>query len=129
MSDLFIGDVANQTGIATSTIRYYESIGLLPQPQRISGRRRYNRTIFKQIKSIRMAQSFGWSLDEIKESFVDAPSHIPFSARWKARVPEKISELEALIQKATETKKFLEIGLECDCIDIDDCQIIDVIKT
>ncbi|MFN8565769.1 MAG: MerR family DNA-binding transcriptional regulator, partial [Anaerolineae bacterium] len=37
-----ISEVARRVGVRTSTLRYYESIGLLPAPKRVSGRRRYD---------------------------------------------------------------------------------------
>ena len=40
--DLTIGEVAQRAGVTASTIRYYESIGLLPHPQREHGQRRYD---------------------------------------------------------------------------------------
>ena len=39
--ELTIGEVARKAGVATSSIRYYESIGLLPAPARLHGQRRY----------------------------------------------------------------------------------------
>ncbi|MFT5194476.1 MAG: MerR family redox-sensitive transcriptional activator SoxR [Cellvibrionaceae bacterium] len=123
MSDLLIGEIAKKVGIATSAIRYYESIGLLPQPSRVNGRRRYDKAILKQLKMIRITQSFGWTLEEIRESLVDVPQHVPFSERWKGRAPQKISELELIIANAQQKKKLLEQGLNCVCVDVDDCSL------
>lgn len=38
---MLIGALSTETGIAASTIRYYEKLGILPQPTRVSGQRRY----------------------------------------------------------------------------------------
>jgi DNA-binding transcriptional MerR regulator len=38
---LTIGELARRTGVARSALRYYEEVGLLPTPERISGQRRY----------------------------------------------------------------------------------------
>ncbi len=38
---LTIGELAKRTGVATSALRYYEELGLLPAPGRVSGQRRY----------------------------------------------------------------------------------------
>jgi len=51
-----IGDVAARAGIATSRIRYYEEIGLLPAPERISGKRRYDDTVLRRLSVIDVAQ-------------------------------------------------------------------------
>lgn len=49
MEELTIGVVARRTGLATSAIRYYEQLGLLPPRQRVNGRRRYGERVFQQL--------------------------------------------------------------------------------
>jgi len=63
---LTIGDVAHRAGLATSSIRYYESIGLLPEPDRLHGQRRYRTDVLGRLAFIGIAQSAGFKLDEIK---------------------------------------------------------------
>ena len=41
METLAIGEVARRAGISTSAIRYYERARLLPEPERVGGKRRY----------------------------------------------------------------------------------------
>ena len=61
-----IGELAKQSGTAASTIRYYESIGLLPAGVRNSnGYRQYTTSSVEQLKMIKFAQSLGFSLEEI----------------------------------------------------------------
>lgn len=68
MAGLLIGDVAEQTGVAPPTIRYYESIGLLERPSRTdAGYRRYTQATVDELRFIRKAQALGFSLDEIAE--------------------------------------------------------------
>jgi DNA-binding transcriptional MerR regulator len=68
MAGLLIGDVAERTGLTAPTIRYYESIGLLPAPTRSSaGYRRYTDTTVEELRFIKKAQVLGFSLDEIAE--------------------------------------------------------------
>ncbi|MPZ19924.1 MAG: MerR family DNA-binding protein [Luteitalea sp.] len=64
-SRLLIGDVAQRTGISTPTIRYYESIGLLPAPSRsTTDYRRYTEATVEELQFIKKAQAFGFSLEE-----------------------------------------------------------------
>ena len=65
--ELTIGEVARRAGVATSSIRYYESIGLLPEPDRLHGQRRYRSDVLGKLGFIGVAQSAGFKLDEIKE--------------------------------------------------------------
>lgn len=68
MAGLLIGDVAERTGLTAPTIRYYESIGLLPPPSRsTAGYRRYSDTTVEELRFIKKAQALGFSLDEIGE--------------------------------------------------------------
>ena len=50
---LTIGDVAAATGLRTSAIRYYEDAGILPTPDRVSGKRRYNSDTIDRLMLVR----------------------------------------------------------------------------
>ncbi|GAC1399686.1 MAG: hypothetical protein NVS4B12_17510 [Ktedonobacteraceae bacterium] len=65
MGALTIGEVARQAGVRTSTLRYYESVGLLPPPDRVHGHRRYDPGMFSRLCILRMAQHAGFTLAEM----------------------------------------------------------------
>lgn len=63
-----IGELAGRLGLNPRTIRFYESIGLLAEPERTpSGYRDYEHSAVKRLRFIRLAQSLGLSLDDIRE--------------------------------------------------------------
>lgn len=63
-----IGEVADQVGVNTKTIRYYEGIGLLPNPERLpSGYREYTDDDVDRLSFIKTAQRLGLTLSEISE--------------------------------------------------------------
>jgi DNA-binding transcriptional MerR regulator len=63
-----IGELAERQGVTTKAIRFYESIGLLPDPERTpSGYRAYGEVDAERLAFIKTAQRLGLSLDEIKE--------------------------------------------------------------
>ena len=65
---LKIGEVAQQTGLTTKTIRYYELLGLLKAPQRTySGYRVYDNKDVDRLAFIKKAKNLGFSLEEIRE--------------------------------------------------------------
>src|SRR6476620_733823 len=64
---LLIGELAKRAGVATSAIRYYESIGLMPEPYRVSGQRRYGDDALDRLEFISAAQQAGFTLREIAE--------------------------------------------------------------
>jgi DNA-binding transcriptional MerR regulator len=66
-----IGQLAERLHLNTRTIRYYESIGLLPEPARTaSGYRVYGEPDLERLTFIRTAQRLGLTLDDIREILV-----------------------------------------------------------
>ena len=62
-----IGEVAAEAGMTTKALRYYERVGLLPEPDRtVSGYRDYPATVLDRLRFIRAAQAVGLTLGEIK---------------------------------------------------------------
>jgi len=63
-----IGDVARKIGVATSTIRFYEETGLLPEPARTpSGYRVYDPSVVDRLAFIRAGQAVGLTLSELHD--------------------------------------------------------------
>ena len=73
MANLRIGEVARQAGIATSALRYYERVGLLPAPPRVSKRRLYDQNILGRIRIILLARDAGFSVSETRSFFKGFP--------------------------------------------------------
>lgn len=121
MQHYMIGEIARHAGVAASTIRYYERIGLLPPAQRVSGKRRYDETILQKLAVIRLAQQAGFTIAEIQMLLHDFPADIPPAARWQALAGDKIAEMDALIQQAQRKKSLLEATLHCQCVTLEAC--------
>lgn len=65
---MFIHEVAQVTGVSTKTIRYYESIGLMPEPERAENNyRQYTPAAVERLRYITSARSLGFSLADIRE--------------------------------------------------------------
>jgi MerR family redox-sensitive transcriptional activator SoxR len=114
---LLIGELAEKAGVATSAIRYYESIGLLPEPYRVSGQRRYGEDTLKRLEFIAAAQQAGFTLREISE-LSDG-----FDVRGLAQ--RKLPEVKAELKLARERKRWLDAAAECDCGSPDECTLFD----
>lgn len=119
MEQLTIGQVARAAGLKTSAIRYYESIGLIPEPKRVSGQRRYNDEAIEQLQAIKAAKQIGLSLDDIRFLLDDQPQKP--GSRWKIISERKIPELDALITRAQTLRAILVKTDNCSCISIEDC--------
>jgi MerR family transcriptional regulator, redox-sensitive transcriptional activator SoxR len=121
---LSIGEVAREAGIASSALRYYESIGLLPVPSRKSGQRRYDASIIKTIGFIQLAQHAGFSMLEIQTLLHGFPTQTPPSTRWKELAEHKLNDIQNQLERILEMKRTLEEGLKCGCLTIDECSPI-----
>ncbi|MCH8338560.1 MAG: MerR family transcriptional regulator [Chloroflexi bacterium] len=116
-----IGEVANEAGVQPSTLRYYESIGLLPLAKRVGGKRRYTAEAIDRLGVIQVAKKAGFTLSEIKMLLSGFSETEPPSARWKIMAQEKIEQVEALIERAQGMKRLLMEGLECECLRMEEC--------
>ena len=121
MEELTISEVAKRAGIRASAIRYYESVKLLPPPQRISGRRRYNTEILRQLTFIQVAQAAGFSLAEIQTFINELDGNAPLSERWQTLAQHKLAEIDALARKVQGMRMILQNGLNCSCSNLEEC--------
>jgi len=123
MEELAIGEVARRAGIRPSALRYYESIGLMPAPKRLSGRRRYDESTVQMLRVIQLAQHAGFTVAEIQTLLHGFAPDTPPAARWKPLAQQKIAELDALMARAQQMKYILENGLNCGCLRLEDCAV------
>ncbi len=119
---LTIGQVAKQAGIRTSAIRYYESVGVLPEAERVSGQRRYREEIVDRLGLIDAAQQAGFNLDEIAELLRSSDSGRA-SQRLQELAERKLSEVEALIDRAERMKRWLKLASSCGCSTLEACAL------
>jgi MerR family transcriptional regulator, redox-sensitive transcriptional activator SoxR len=122
---LAIGDVARAAGVRPSTIRYYERKGLLPAPPRMSGRRRYDEGILQLLRVIEVSKDAGFSLREIEHLLHGFDRRTRPSERWRALAEDKLSDIDALIARAEGMRALLKRGLECGCLTLEDCHLIE----
>ncbi|MBD5638871.1 MerR family transcriptional regulator [Clostridium botulinum] len=107
MNKMTRGELARQTGVSTSTIRYYEDSGILPAPKRIAnGYRVYTDDYLVKIKFIKDAKSLGYSLKEIKE-ILQMLSQEMDGENLKGLVKNKICEIEERIKTLHSIQRML----------------------
>ena len=108
MTTYLVGDMARLAGVSPEAVRYYESRGLLTAPVRdASGYRRYCEEALEQLRLIKAAQAFGFSLDEIGRilaQFRDGPAPCP---PVREIVQARIESINALIASLTTMRKRL----------------------
>jgi MerR family redox-sensitive transcriptional activator SoxR len=119
---LTIGEVARRTGMRTSALRYYESMGLLPEPHRVSGgHRRYDPSVLNVLSVLRMAQQAGFTIAEMHMLVAGFAPETPASERWQQLAQCKLQEVEAVIAHAQQTKRILEQLIQCGCLRLEEC--------
>lgn len=119
-----IGEVAKQVGVRASSIRYYESVGVLPEAERQGGQRRYGPKTVERLKAIAVAKEAGFSLPEIRE-LLEGSEQGQASERLQSLAERKLPEVEALIDRAKAMKAWLETARGCGCSTLDVCALFD----
>ena len=122
-AELTIGEVALRAGVATSQIRYYESIGLLPEPDRIYGQRRYDTDVLGRLAFIGVAQSAGFKLSEIKDLVGGIERGDGLSNRIRSLSVRKLDEVEDLLERTRAMKEWLEVAQRCGCATPEECAL------
>ena len=121
--ELTIGEVARRSEVAVSAIRYYESIGLLPEPERLNGRRRYRADVLGKLAFIGVAQRAGFKLDEIKELARGINAGDGMAGQMRALSARKLDEVEALLERTQAMKGWLEVAKACGCASPAECAL------
>ncbi len=113
-----IGEISRETGVAATTLRYYEQIGLVPEPTRLGGQRRYDDSILSRLEVIALCKAAGFSLDEIALLFADDAPGRPAS---RGLAEAKLAEIDAQMESLARARAVIEWGMRCTCPSIDTC--------
>ncbi len=128
-----IGEVADQTGVSTKTIRYYEDIGVLPEPERApNGYRDYDKVTVSRLRFVRDAQATGLTLTEIA-SILDLREQGQSTCHHVVDLLERhLDDLDRHITSLHKTREQLAAMTErarsldpAECTDPNRCQTID----
>jgi MerR family redox-sensitive transcriptional activator SoxR len=120
--ELSIGEVARRAGLRTSALRFYEKSGLLPAPPRRSKQRCYDESILGRISLIRLALEAGFTVAETRTFLSGFSADTPPAKRWRALAERKLQELDTLMKRVERMKQLLEMGFQCGCPRLEDCE-------
>lgn len=124
-----IGEMSRETGVNIETIRYYEKIGIMPEPDRTEGgNRQYNHNQLKRLHFVKRCRELGFSISEIRAllDMVDqkditcAEVHGMTMGHLSA-VRQKMADLRRL------EKALKSMASECSRGDVPECPIIDTL--
>ena len=121
---LSVGEVARRSGVAVSTLHFYEAQGLIRSARSPGNQRRYARDVLRRVAFIRVAQRVGISLADIAAALASlpldaAPSRADWarlSASWRTELNTRITQLEKL-------RDTLDDCIGCGCLSIDRCRL------
>jgi MerR family mercuric resistance operon transcriptional regulator/MerR family copper efflux transcriptional regulator len=113
-----IGQIAREAGVTVDTVRFYERVGVLPEPARTeSGYRDYEPGTVQRIRLTRELQAIGFTLGDAVDALAahDAGGATCESERWRldaalARVDAKLAQLSATRERIVEAKQACETG-------------------
>lgn len=127
---LSIGTLAKRTGTKVQTVRYYESIGLMPDPERTGGgQRRYGPADLDRLAFVRHGRQLGFSLEAIRDllDLADNPAQSCADADSIAQqqlkqVEDRIARLQAL---QVELKRMID---DCGQHSVAQCRVLEVLR-
>jgi len=106
---MWIGALAQRTDVPTKTIRYYEDVGLMPEPPRTpGGYRDYGEDAAARLGFIRAAQSVGLSLGEIREVLAFRDRGETPCAHVASLIERRAAELSVRIAALERMRRDLE---------------------
>ena len=126
-SGLTRGDLARRTGCNIETIRYYEQIGMLPDPPRTSaGYRIYAQAHVTRLRFIRRARELGFTIDDIRGLLGLDDGAVPSCADVKDRTECHLADVRARIVDLQRIEKVLaETAARCSGEKVPSCPLLD----
>src|SRR5882672_122048 len=104
-----IGELAREAGVHVETVRYYERRGLLKQPRRSTGWRRYDDGALRTLQFVKRSQELGFSLAEVEELLsLRSSSSVRTCNRVRVRAEAKLVDIDAKIRDLTAIRRTLE---------------------
>jgi MerR family transcriptional regulator, redox-sensitive transcriptional activator SoxR len=122
--ELSVGEVAARSGVAVSTLHFYEAQGLISSWRTEGNQRRYARDVLRRVAIIKVAQRTGISLDAIREALKTLPSRrTPTTEDWKKLSAQWRTDLDDRIQRLTRLRDRLDGCIGCGCLSLGVCPL------
>ncbi|WP_407169612.1 redox-sensitive transcriptional activator SoxR [Bradyrhizobium sp. ORS 111] len=122
--ELSVGEVARRSGLAVSTLHFYESKGLIASRRTGGNQRRYMRGVLRRIAIIRIAQRAGIPLEEIKQTFAAIPpDRAPSIREWERAMCRWTETLQQRIDDLTDLRDKLFNCIGCGCLSVTQCPL------
>jgi MerR family redox-sensitive transcriptional activator SoxR len=121
---LSVGEVARRSGVAVSTLHFYETKGLIASSRTDGNQRRYPRDVLRRIAVIRVAQRVGIPLDEVAAALATLPGdRAPTRADWARLAARWRGDLELRIEQLRKLRDTLDGCIGCGCLSLAQCRL------
>ena len=121
---LSVGQVAARSGVAVSTVHFYEAKGLVEGWRSSGNQRRYSRDVLRRVAIIKVAQRLGLPLSMIKQAIDSLPNgRTPTAKDWKRLSAEWRNELNRRIKLLQRLRRQLDSCIGCGCLSLKVCQL------
>jgi MerR family redox-sensitive transcriptional activator SoxR len=119
---LSVGEFAARSGVAVSTIHFYEAKGLIQSVRTAGNQRRFTRADLRRVAVIKVAQRAGISLAEIREALATLPNAGRVSSSEWRRLSERWrDDLDRRIARLTALRDQLGECIGCGCLSLWSC--------
>ena len=119
---LTVGELAERSGVAVSTIHFYEAKGLIKSLRTAGNQRRFAREELRRVAIIRVAQRAGIALGEIRAALTTLPNDRAISAAdWRRLSARWKGDLEARIHRLESLRDQLGDCIGCGCLSLEGC--------
>ena len=121
---LTVGEVAARSGVAVSTVHFYEAKGLIEGWRSGGNQRRYGRAVLRRIAIIKVAQQLGVPLAEIRDRLAGLPAaRNAGKADWTRIAEGWRQDLDRRIAQLTRLRDNLDGCIGCGCLSIETCPL------
>ena len=121
---LTVGELARRSGVAVSTIHFYERGGLIEGWRTGGNQRRYERATLRRIAIIKVAQQIGIPLGEIGARLKGLPGdRTPNKADWARLAAGWRADLDRRIVQLTRLRDGLDGCIGCGCLSVESCPL------
>lgn len=117
---LTVGELASRSGVSVSAVHFWERQGLIEGWRTGGNQRRYERSTLRRVAIIKIAQTVGIPLSEIKARFQNLP---PGKAGWSKLAREWRADLDQRIATLTSLRTKLDGCIGCGCVSLTRCPL------
>jgi MerR family mercuric resistance operon transcriptional regulator len=108
-----ISQLAEKAGIPTTTVRYYERIGLVEPEDRSAGNYRlYSRASLDKLKFIKAAQAIGFTLEDTRALLADESGSPPQCGAVQGLIEDRLADVEERLKDLRHVRKVLKSALQ-----------------